>query len=96
MEVSDLLHDDELIDIIKKKNEEIEQIINENPGCINDRNIKDIIDELFLENVEYCLEAFRRKLKVPNMSFMMAVATLLGYSNEDILSKKRNKLTKKR
>lgn len=95
MEVSDLLHDDELIDIIKKNNEEMEQIINENPECINDRKLKDIIDELFLENVDYCLEAFRRKLKVPNMSFMMAVATLLGYSNEDILSKRRNKLTKK-
>ena len=88
------ISDEELMRKIEFNNSEMQRLINQDPGYI-EKNKTDI-ERLFLTNTDYYLEAFKRKLNLPNISFMRAIGTMLGYQIDNSLNgQKQNKLTKK-
>ena len=89
------LSDEELLAKIEYNNTVMQNIINVNPSIVESHD-KSKLDNVFSKNLGYYLEALNRKLKIPDMSFVMAVATILGYTAEELKIEKTNKLTKKR
>ena len=90
-----LLTDKDLISFICHNNKKIQKILNDDP--FNMYKHRDEIEKLFNINILYYQEAIRRDLRVPDFSFMLAVATFLGKSVDNLKDIKiRKKLTKKR
>ena len=87
-----MLSDQELISIIEENNEIMQRVINEDPVNISNN---DYIKKVFDKNLNYYNMANTRKLKVPDLSFMRALASVINYPIENTILDKNN-LTKRR
>ena len=86
-----LITNEDLVLIIEKNNTDMQIIINSATEIENNENIK----ELFYANLNFYRLARFRKLNIPGISFMKAMATAINFpSDNNILNQK--KLTKKR
>ena len=79
-EVDSLISDDDLKAMISLNNGEIINLINQKPTN------KDLVKELLINNVNLYKIADNRKLSIPGRSFMMAVATEVGYNVDKLYS----------
>ena len=83
------ISNDDLITIIKKNNEDMQRIINQT--SFNDSIANDKVKRLFLDNLSFYKIAKSRNLNIDGFSFMMAVATNIGYNIDDYLICKNTK-----
>ena len=93
-----LMDNDELVKIIEKNNADMQTMINDNSDILigNSNVLSDnkVFLDLFYENIVlYCLANYR-KTSVGGISFMRAVATIIGYNIEKTVLDE-NKLTKR-
>ena len=95
MEKIKQLSNEDLIKAIEDNNQRMQVIINETADMIEPP--KEEIEKIFLENTKYCRLLMERGIRVPGKSFMMVVASMLGYPEDNtLIFKNRKKLTKRR
>ena len=87
-----MLSNQELISTIEENNEIMQRIINEDPTNINNN---DYIKKVFDSNLNYYNIANSRGLKVPGLSFMRALSSVINHPIKNTILDERN-LTKKR
>ena len=86
-----LITNEDLAMIIEKNNNDMQRIINSSTDIEDNKEIKG----LFYANLNFYRLARFRKLNIPGLSFMKAMATAINFpQDENILDQK--KLTKKR
>ncbi len=95
MDIDKTISDEEVLNNIEKRNNAMQVIVNENLSVVERQS--GVLEDLFLENMEYYRLARERGLRTPSFSFMRAVSSILDYTiDKDLKATKIIRLTKNR